>query len=107
MQTDRELIKRVVDGDVDAFEQIVMRYERRAWALVASMVWDRAQTADLVQQAFLQAYANLESYDPSLPFWPWLKSLVRNLAVDHLRACAREDLDLQRYRQHLVERLAA
>ena len=44
MQTDRELIKRVVDGDVDAFEHIVMRYERRTWALVASMVWDRGSS---------------------------------------------------------------
>ena len=38
---------------------------------------------------------------------PWLKSLVRNLAIDHLRTQGREDSDLQRYRQHLVERLAA
>ena len=98
------IIERVVEGDVDAFEEVVARYQKQVWALVASMLWDRSQTADLVQQVFLKAYAGLDTYDRKAAFWPWLRSIARHLLTDALRSQSRERAWLDRYREYLLLR---
>jgi RNA polymerase sigma-70 factor (ECF subfamily) len=106
VKDDAGIVAQVLDGDVDAFEAIVTRYQGRVWALVASMAWSAGDTEDLVQQVFLGAYARLDVYEPDAPFWPWLKAITRNLVFDHLRSRARRSARIDEYREHLMKRLA-
>ena len=53
------LLERARDGDLDAFNDLVVLYQDALFALVVRMVPDRDQAADAVQEAFFSAYRNL------------------------------------------------
>jgi len=105
-ESDQKVITRVREGDIDLYESIVTRYQRQVWAQVASMLWDHNETADLVQQVFLKAYAQLDVFDVERAFWPWLKLITRNLVIDHLRMQRSERQTLNRYREYLAQKIA-
>ena len=78
-----EIVRRVRAGDADAFGQIVKAYERRVFALAATIV--RADGAeDVAQDAFVRAFERLELYDVRRPFYPWLATITVRLAQNWL-----------------------
>src|SRR5688572_7948491 len=76
------LLDRAIAGDTVAFEQIVLRSERRvltlAWRLLSSM--DDAQ--DAAQEVFLRVFKYLHRFDPRKPFEPWLVRMTVNVCRD-------------------------
>ncbi|MFW5844735.1 MAG: RNA polymerase sigma factor [Planctomycetota bacterium] len=96
---DASIVVRVLDGETDAFEVLVRRYQPVVWAVVMAMDWNRSHLDDLVQEAFLKAYNALDTYDPGYPFARWLKQIVRNAVTDHLRARVREGAHRHQLRQ--------
>ncbi len=74
-------------------------------ALLLSAVRNAAIAEDLVQEAFLVAWANLERYDRTLPFGPWVRGIASRLAWNHRRKQSRskvayvESKDLQALEQ--------
>ena len=79
---DRELLARVLDGERDAFGQIVERYLARAMSLAMRLLRHREDAEDLVQDAFLAALQHIDSFDLSRPFWPWLSRIIVNRGLD-------------------------
>ena len=73
------LIGRVLAGDTETFAALVRRHEGEVWKVAAAMLGDRAATANLVQQTFVNAYERLEQYRPGHDFTRWLKGIARNL----------------------------
>ena len=59
---DLSLLERARDGDLDAFNDLVVAYQDHLFALVVRMVPDRDQASDAVQEAFFSAYRNLASF---------------------------------------------
>jgi RNA polymerase sigma-70 factor (ECF subfamily) len=82
---DRILIERARDGDLDAFNELVVAYQDQLWALVARLVPDPDQAADAVQEAFFSAYRNLASYRGG-SVRSWLGRMAINAAMDLQRA---------------------
>jgi RNA polymerase sigma-70 factor (ECF subfamily) len=80
---DRELVGRTLQGDREAFERLVEKYEDMAGA-IAGAIGGRA-SEDLVQDAFLQAFASLRTLRDPRRFRPWLAGIVRAKAIDWLR----------------------
>jgi RNA polymerase sigma-70 factor (ECF subfamily) len=87
---DRRVVASVLQGDRDAFGILVDRYQ----GLVAGVAWrygvPREEIEDVVSEAFVKAYRNLERYRPVHPFSTWLYRLAANHAVDHGRRRRRE-----------------
>jgi RNA polymerase sigma-70 factor (ECF subfamily) len=82
---DEILVARALEGDLDAFNQLVEAYQDLCHSLVARLVPDPDQASDAVQEAFLSAYKNLRSYrGPS--FRGWLTRIAVNAAMDLQRA---------------------
>jgi len=82
---DEILVARALEGDLDAFNQLVEAYQDLCHALVARLVPDPDQASDAVQEAFFSAYRNLRSYrGPS--FRGWLTRIAVNAAMDLQRA---------------------
>jgi RNA polymerase sigma-70 factor (ECF subfamily) len=79
------LIRCAQEGDERAFEQLVRRYEGRAWRVVRNMVPCDEDARDLVQEGFLRVFRNLERFDFQYAFSTWLYRILTNLAIDHLR----------------------
>jgi RNA polymerase sigma factor (sigma-70 family) len=100
VDTDR-LVRQVLAGDTDTFATVVRRHEAEVWKVAAAMLGDRAATANLVQQTFVNAYLHLDQYRPGRDFGRWLKGIARNLVREELRRSRRENRVLDEYRDHL------
>jgi RNA polymerase sigma-70 factor (ECF subfamily) len=69
-------ISRVQAGDAEAFDLIVRRYMRTAYAVAFRVLGHREDAEDVVQEAFLAALANIRTFDTSRKFGPWLYRIV-------------------------------
>jgi RNA polymerase sigma-70 factor (ECF subfamily) len=69
-------IRRVQAGDAEAFDLIVRRYMRPAYAVAFRVLGHREDAEDVVQEAFLAALANIASFDTTRRFGPWLYRIV-------------------------------
>lgn len=85
MFNDAELVQRVLAGDDDAYADLVRRWEPKLRAYVGQIVKTSEEARDLVQEAFIRAWSNLDQYNPSFRFSTWLFRIAHNLAIDQLR----------------------
>jgi len=86
VSADTALMKNLLRQDVNAFEQLYDRHSRAVYALVLRILQQAATAEEVVQDVFLQLWRNAEAYDAERgPFTPWLLTLARNRALDHLR----------------------
>ena len=97
--TDR-IVLRVLSGDIDAYAEIVHRYQNEVWKVVAALLLDNQKTEDLVQQAFVNAYQHLHRYEPGRDFGPWIREIARNVARQEIRRRLREDRRMELYYNH-------
>ncbi len=72
-------------GDMDAFEQLVRRYQRRVYGLAYQHLRDADEAQDLAQEVFVRLYRGLGRYDPGRPFEPWFWRLAGNAAASYRR----------------------
>jgi RNA polymerase sigma factor (sigma-70 family) len=89
------LVALIAAGNVqEPWEEIDRRYRRRAvdaaFAVVRHVWPERSdEAADIAQEALVRAYCNLDRYDRSKSFWPWLRTIVKRRAIDRLRKSQR------------------
>jgi RNA polymerase sigma-70 factor (ECF subfamily) len=79
------LVHAIRNGDVEAFGELVQRYERRVLKVVRRFITDLDLATDLVQESFVRAWERMDQFDPARRFGPWLFRLAVNLTYDHLR----------------------
>src|SRR6185312_7423524 len=79
------LLERARDGDLDAFNDLVVCYQEQLFALIVRMVPDRDQASDCVQEAFFSAYRNLTGFRGG-SVKSWLNRIAVNAAMDTQRA---------------------
>ncbi|HSR51288.1 MAG TPA: RNA polymerase sigma factor [Acidobacteriota bacterium] len=82
---DADLLRQVRDGRTDAYTQIFKRHRDHAFGLAYYYTKNKEDALDVVQDAFIKAYQNLSKFDFKREFGPWLLTIVRNQAIDHLR----------------------
>jgi RNA polymerase sigma-70 factor (ECF subfamily) len=82
---DATLMQQLLRRDVSAFEQLYERHSRIVYSLVLRILRQGTTAEEVVQDVFLQLWRNSARYDLSRPFVPWLLTLARNRALDHLR----------------------
>ncbi len=87
--TDAVLIEKCVNGNRDAFTEIVARYQHRIYFMALTRMRDRHEAEDLAQETFIQAYRKLAGYDPQRSFRNWLFAICTNLGKNKLRNRAR------------------
>jgi RNA polymerase sigma-70 factor (ECF subfamily) len=78
-------VNAALQGDQDAFAEIVYAYQDAVYNLCYRILSDSAEAEDAAQEAFLRAYLNLQRYDPSRPFKTWLLTIASNHCIDRLR----------------------
>ncbi len=82
---DGELVKSVLAGRENGFEELVRRYQRPIAAYVYRMVGDYDVALDLTQEVFIKVYASLARYRSEFKFSTWIYKIAHNAAIDHLR----------------------
>lgn len=84
--SEKDIIERVLGGDANAFEELVLRYERTVYNLALRMVSDREDACDMTQEAFIKAYNSLSSFRGDSRFSVWLYRITTNVCLDFLRS---------------------
>ncbi len=86
---DAELMLRVKDGDVQAFESLVDKYKQPIINLIYRMLHDLEEAEDLAQNVFVRAYQSANRYEVSAKFSTWLFTIARRLCLNELRRRSR------------------
>jgi len=75
---DSTVVKKCQNGEKDAFRTLVERYQRQAAGHAIAILFNREDALDAVQDAFIDAFKAINSFDKSRPFYPWFYVLLRN-----------------------------
>jgi RNA polymerase sigma-70 factor (ECF subfamily) len=84
-ETDTLLIRRIREGDSDAWTELISRFEGRLLAFVESRIGRRAPSEDVVQEAFIGFLTSLPNYDESRALESYLFSIAAHKLTDNLR----------------------
>ncbi len=84
-ELDRELLRRFVQGDQDAFESLFRQFESEVYRWILRIVRNASNAEDILIEAFWRAYRGRVSFDSSRSFGGWMRRIATNAACDHLR----------------------
>jgi RNA polymerase sigma-70 factor (ECF subfamily) len=99
--TDEELVARSRTGDMDSFNQLILRWERPIYALAYRVIGQEEDARDVAQETFLRAFRALPGFKGQAKFSSWIYRIALNLCRDWIRRKRRtpvsqmpEDIDL-------------
>lgn len=84
------LVERARQGDLDAFEQLVARYESKVYTIAYRYTGNYADASDLAQEAFIRVYRSINSFRGESSLLTWLSRVVTNVCKDELRRRAKQ-----------------
>ena len=87
------LITRSQKGDVNAFNQLVLKYQQTTYNVVLRMLGDRDAAADVTQDIFVAAFRAIQSFRGGPSFRAWLLRIASNQACDYWRRANRHPSD--------------
>jgi len=80
-----QLVHAATGGDLEAFEELIRRMQRRVYGFAFQHLRDLDEAQDLSQEIFVKLYRNLDRFDQSRPFEPWFWKLAANTAINYRR----------------------
>lgn len=83
-ECDQLLVTRVQEGDKQAFDLLVAKYQRRLMRMVSYIVHDRAEAEDVLQEVFIKAYRGLRHFRGESAFYTWLFRIGVNTARSYV-----------------------
>lgn len=86
--SDQDLLSRHVDGDRNAFGELVRRHRDRLWAVALRTLGDREEAADAVQDALVSAYRAAHTFRGQSAVTTWLHRITVNACLDRVRKAA-------------------
>ncbi|MGE0486541.1 MAG: RNA polymerase sigma factor RpoE [Gammaproteobacteria bacterium] len=92
--TDNELVTRVQQGDKNAFDLLVLKYQHRIVKLVSRYVREPSDALDVTQETFLKAYRALPNFRGDSAFYTWIYRIAINTAKNYLVALSRRPLEV-------------
>jgi RNA polymerase sigma-70 factor (ECF subfamily) len=84
--TDQRLVERVQNGDKQAFNVLVLKYQQRVANLLMRYIHDHDEVLDVTQEAFIKAYRALPDFRGDSAFYTWLYRIAINTAKNYLVA---------------------
>ncbi|MFH0908633.1 MAG: sigma-70 family RNA polymerase sigma factor [bacterium] len=84
-QEDVRLVERARIHDVQAYSELVRRYQRKIYGLVYNMTSNREDAEDLVQDVFVKAYSSLKHFHGNSSFYTWVYRIAVNRTINFLK----------------------
>lgn len=84
-KTDEEIVSLIIKGNKDLFGEIIHRYEAKMRRYARKFLFDSEHTDDLVQEVFIKTYVNLQSFDNTQRFSPWIYRIAHNEFINALK----------------------
>jgi RNA polymerase sigma-70 factor (ECF subfamily) len=104
---DSDLLRQCRQGDSQAFRALVEQLKRPAYYHALALTGHADDAMDVSQEAFARAWQKMSSFDLSQPFYPWYYTILRRIALNHLRSRARRREDGDSALQDVAAGLAA
>jgi RNA polymerase sigma factor (sigma-70 family) len=82
---DQQLVSRTQEGDVGAFDELVVKYTPRLYGLVYNMTSNHEDTNDLLQDVFAKAYKAIRGFRGKSSFYTWIHSIAVNMTLNFLK----------------------
>ena len=101
-----DVVRRVLEGDRDAYREIVKEYGASIGGFIAAYLPQRELVDDLAQETFVAAYQHLNQFKTDQELGPWLKGIARNKVITHLRQRYRHGAAIDRLKAEALEKVA-
>ena len=89
-EAEAKIIRAVADGNTNAFEDLVLEYQKQVYHIALKMTGNEEDAFDLSQETFLKAYRSLPTFRGEASFGSWLYRMAANLCIDFLRKRKRQ-----------------
>lgn len=104
MSAELELVERSKGGDVSAFEELVVMYQKQIYNLGFRMMGSEEDACDVTQEAFLKAYKSIKRFNGKSSFGTWVYRIAVNVCIDELRKRKKVKLYPVAHNDNLEER---
>lgn len=85
MLSEEQLVKRSLQGDLQAFEELVLGYQSKVYALTFRYMGNEEDAYDMFQETFIKAYRSLPTFKGQSSFGTWIYRIASNVCLDELR----------------------
>lgn len=83
--TDEALVEKIKQGNIELFEEIVARYQRKLVNYIYRMISDYDSAMELCQEVFIKVFSSLDKYNPEYKFTTWIHRISSNATIDWMR----------------------
>jgi RNA polymerase sigma-70 factor (ECF subfamily) len=88
---DAVLVDRAQEGDRDAFQTLVERYQEKVYSICYGKIGDEHDAKDVSQDVFIKVYRYIDGFNKNASFYTWLYRIAVNTSIDFLRKQSRRD----------------
>ncbi|PJE79391.1 ECF RNA polymerase sigma-E factor [invertebrate metagenome] len=108
-ESDQQLIKRVKQGDTNAFDLLVIKYQHRVLGVIGTYISDFHEVQDIAQETFVKAFKAFGKFREESSFYTWLYRIAINTAKNHLASKGRRlpESDIDVYEVDAVDMSAS
>lgn len=85
MDHDIRTVRKVLRGEIDCFEELILKYESKVYRTCWRFVKNNSDAEDITQEVFIKIYNNLSSYKKDSSFSTWVYRITVNSCLDFLR----------------------
>lgn len=94
---DASLVERYLSGDMSAFDELMIRYERQIYRVCYRFVDNREDAMDLTQEVFIKAFEHLTSFRQESSLKTWLYRIAINHCINHVKKHSQEFVEVSEY----------
>src|SRR5262250_3501724 len=91
---DADLVERYLAGDMTAFDELMIRYERQIYRVCYRFVENREDAMDLAQEVFIKAFEHLGSFRRESSLKTWLYRIAVNHCINHVKKHSQEFVEV-------------
>ena len=94
---DADLVDRYLAGDMSAFDELMIRYERQIYRVCYRFVENREDAMDLAQEVFIKAFEHLGSFRRESSLKTWLYRIAMNHCINHVKKHSQDFVEVTEY----------
>ncbi len=92
MDNESNLLKKATEGDIYAFEQLILGYEKMVYSIAYRMLPNSEDAKDISQEVLIKIYKNLHEFSNIKYFKAWIAKITTNTCIDELRKRRRKEI---------------
>jgi RNA polymerase sigma-70 factor, ECF subfamily len=93
--SDWELVQKCQSGEIDAFQELVLRYHQKVYQVILGMLRNQDDAMEVAQETFFRAFRKIKSFQGGSSFYTWLYRIAVNIAIDAQRRQKRSPLEFR------------